>query len=201
MSQNQKALDKSPLRPVPTMGMLEYIIGGAAVLISAISLALAISANRTQERLLAASTWPFLQYYTGNRADDGSSSISFSLQNAGVGPARVRSVQVEYGGQIQPDARSLLDACCRAAGMPASTITSAPERVLTATELVTFFRFDEADADPDIWARLNSERHKVRVKACYCSVLGDCWMYDSTVRDAEALPGCPEISEESRWHG
>lgn len=183
------------------MGVLEYIIGGAAVLISAISLALAISANRTQERLLAASTWPFLQYYTANRADDGSSSISFSLQNAGVGPARVRNVQVEYGGHMQPNARSLLDACCASAGKPVRTITSIPERVLTATELVTFFRFDEADADPDSWARLNTERFKVRVKACYCSVLGDCWMYDSNGHDADTIPGCPAISEESRWHG
>ena len=38
----------------------DLMIGAAAVLISAVSLGLAISANRTQERLLAASTWPFL---------------------------------------------------------------------------------------------------------------------------------------------
>ena len=32
------------------MGWLEYVIGGAAVLISAISLQVAVNANRTQER-------------------------------------------------------------------------------------------------------------------------------------------------------
>ena len=101
--------------------------------------------------------------------------------------------------------RSRRYASARPGAIPAAALRHALNRGAQAghlsTELVTFFRFDEADADPDIWARLNSERFKVRVKACYCSVLGDCWMYDSTVRDAEALPGCPAISEESRWHG
>jgi hypothetical protein len=183
------------------MGALEYIIGGAAVLISAISLALAISANRTQERLLAASTWPFLQFSTGNRADDGSSAINLNLHNAGVGPARVRTVQIEYSGQYQSGARSLLDACCGASGKSVKTITSGPEKVLTAGEVITFLRFDEADSDPAIWRALNTERFKIRVTACYCSALGDCWLFDSTQADPKPTTTCPLVDPDFRWHG
>lgn len=185
----------------PAMGALEYIIGGAAVLISAISLSLAISSNRTQERLLAASTWPFVQFSTGNRADDGSSSITLSLNNAGVGPARVRTVQVEYAGQFQPGARALLDVCCTARGKQVSTITAGPEKVLTAGEVVTFLRFDERDADADVWRALDRERFKIRLLACYCSVLGDCWHFDSDQSESEPIAQCPAIPAKLRWHG
>ena len=183
------------------MGALEYIIGGAAVLISAISLALAISANRTQERLLAASTWPFLQFTTGNRGDDGKSAIHLNMQNAGVGPARIRVVQLEYSGKYQADARSLLNACCGANGKGVTTITSGAEKVIGAGEVITLLRFDEADSDPAIWQAFNKERFKIRVAACYCSVLGECWLMDSMQSEAQPLSACPLVDEASRWHG
>lgn len=184
-----------------TMGMLEYVIGGAAVLISAVSLSLAISANQTQERLLAASTWPLLQFATGNRADDGTAAISLSLQNAGVGPARVKTVQVEYDGIMRSDARTLLDACCGSKGKPVLTITGGPERVLTANESVTFLRIDEAGTDAEIWNRFNRERFNLRVLSCYCSVLGDCWQADSEQADPDPVKECPKVPQSERWHG
>jgi hypothetical protein len=183
------------------MGMLEYMIGGAAVLISAVSLSLAISANKTQERLLAASTWPLLQFATGNRAEDGTAAISLVLQNAGVGPARVKTVVVEYEGVIQSNARKLLDACCGSEGKPVVTLTGGPERVLTANESVTFLRIDEAGLDAEIWNKFNRERFKVRVLSCYCSVLGDCWQADSEQADPQPVKQCPQIPDADRWHG
>ena len=186
---------------VSTMGALEYIIGGAAVLISAVSLALAISANQTQERLLAASTWPFLQFDTGNRGDDGTSIISLNLQNAGVGPARVRTVQVQYKGEFQSDARVLLEACCEGKGKVLNAITADPARVITAAETVLFLGLEQSSADPLIWRALNKERFKVRILACYCSVLGDCWRYDSLLSEPAIQAQCPAVPEATRWHG
>lgn len=95
---------------------LEILIGAAAVLISLASLGLTISANRTQERLLAASTWPYLVFGTGNRMEDGTSAISMTLHNGGVGPARLAWLQVSYEGQPRFDAASLLSP----AAIPAS---------------------------------------------------------------------------------
>ncbi|MBP6216216.1 MAG: hypothetical protein KA391_02360, partial [Luteimonas sp.] len=40
----------------------ELVVGASAILISAVSLFVAISANRTQERMLAASVWPSLLF-------------------------------------------------------------------------------------------------------------------------------------------
>lgn len=183
------------------MGWLEYVIGGAAVLISAISLQLAISANQTQERLLAASTWPHVQYGTGNRLDDGTPAITFNLHNAGVGPARVMSVQLLYGGQPMPHAAALLLACCAKPGANAPTITSSPERVLVAGEEVTFLRLDQAMVDAPVWEALNRERFKVQLRACYCSVLDACWMLDSALGEPQPVAVCPMPPQDQRYKG
>jgi hypothetical protein len=175
------------------MGWLEYVIGGTAVLISAISLYVANSANRAQERMMAASTWPHVQYGTGNRLDDGSSSITFNLHNAGVGPARIKTVQVIADGAPMVDAASLLRTCCGTAHGHVQTITSHPERVLVAGEEMTFLRYDEKTADPAVWEKLNRARFDVRLLACYCSVLDDCWMLDSELDDPQPVAACPSV--------
>lgn len=183
------------------MGWLEYVIGGAAVAISAISLWVALSANQTQERLLAASTWPYVQYGTGNRLPEDVSSITFNLHNAGVGPARIKTVQVLYDGEPMPDAAALLKACCGAGGERVLTVTSHPERVLVAGEEMTFLRYDETTADPAVWTALNRERFGVQLRACYCSVLGDCWMLDSEATDPQPVAACPAVPAEQRYRG
>ncbi len=183
------------------MGWLEYVIGGAAVAISAISLWVALSANQTQERLLAASTWPHLQFGTGNRLDDGTMAISFILHNAGVGPARVRSVVLSYDGKPVRYGGELLQACCGLGDGPLTTITSDPVRVLVAGEEIVFLRLDASGANPAVFEALNRERWKVSVEACYCSVLGDCWMFDSEVAEPQPIASCPAVSDDRRYRG
>ncbi len=192
---------RGPARPSSTMGWLEYVIGGTAVLISAISLFVAVNANRTQERMMAASTWPYVQYGTGNRLPDDESSITFNLNNAGVGPARIKSVQLLYDERPMADAATLLKACCGATGDRVLTVTSHPERVLVAGEEMTFLRYDEKTADPAVWAALNRKRFAVRLLTCYCSVLDDCWMRDSHRDDPQAVAACPAVPAEQRFRG
>lgn len=197
----EPTVDSKPARRPSTMGWLEYVIGAAAVLISAISLQVALNANQTEERLLAASTWPHVQYGTGNRLPDDVSSITFNLHNAGVGPARIKSVQVLHDGKPMPDAATLLRACCGATGERVPTVTSHPERVLVPGEEMTFLRYDEKTADPAVWAALNRERFAVQLRACYCSVLDDCWMLDSTLDDPQPVASCPVLPPEQRYRG
>ena len=198
-SQQQTSHPKPPRHP--TIGWMEYVIGGTAVLISAISLQVAVSSNTTQERLLAASTWPYVQYGTGNRLDDGANSITLNLHNAGVGPARIRSVQVFYDGVARAGAGALLKACCEAQGEVRMVVTSDPQRVITAGEEITFMRYDQATANPALWDLLNQRRRDFRVVACYCSVLDDCWTYDSALVEPTPIKQCPAIPEAERWRG
>lgn len=188
------------------MGWLEYVIGGAAVLISAISLYVALSANKTQERLLAASTWPHVQYGSGNRLDDGKDAITLTLSNAGVGPARVRSVRLRHGGVVTRDADDLLRTCCAPPAGTLTTITQNPVRVLVPGESAVFLRYDRKGADDPVYAAFDRARWDVEVEVCYCSVLDDCWSLttrpaEPEPREATPVDRCPIVPVEERYKG
>jgi len=181
-----------------------YLASGIAVVVSLISLGVALSANRTQERLLAASVWPSLEFGTGNRDDDGRDVIRLEVGNNGVGPARLRGVQVLYKGQLAHNAYDVLKQCCGLGDNPANTVTSGTRgRVLKAGDTITLFMLYREVNDRDVWERFNHERFAVGVRACYCSVLDDCWMFDSTREDADPDPvaSCPRLAETDEWSG
>ena len=121
----------------------ELFIGACVVLISLVSLFVAVSANRTQERLLAASTWPNLQSSSSNADRDGTRAISFNLVNNGVGPARIRSFELRYRDRSMRDSSELLRACClRDASQPApkTTVSAVRRRVMAPGEEFAFLR-------------------------------------------------------------
>src|SRR5262245_64176986 len=115
-----------------------YLASAFAVVVSLISLWVAFSANNTQERLLAASVWPTLEYGTGNRDDQGRDLIIMEIDNNGVGPARLRGVQVLYKGEVVPNSVALLRLCCGLAeNAPVQTVTSGTRgRVLKAGDKI-----------------------------------------------------------------
>ena len=180
-----------------------YLGGAFAITVSLISLWVAFSANRTQERLLAASVWPALEYGTGNRSDTGADEITLVIGNKGTGPARLRGVRVLYDGKFIPNSVALLNVCCELHDGPVNTVTSGTRgRVLKAGDEVTFMMFPKGGLNSDeIWQRFNQERFKVEVEACYCSVLDDCWKFDSTRMDPERVASCPELSVDEEWSG
>ena len=52
--------------------------------------------------------------------------------------------------------------------------------VLPARGGVTFLAWREGGPQPAIWDRLDAARRRLTFKACYCSVLDDCWTSDLT---------------------
>jgi len=175
---------------------IELLIGFCVVMISVISLFVAASANRTQERLLAASAWPNLQFATGNADRDGNPAVTFDLVSRGVGPARVRWAEVTYDGHVVADSAELLGRCCarekRASARPVVTTTSGIQpRVVGPDEWITFFRMPRAGNAEPVWTALERSLPLVAMRACYCSVLDDCWMLDSRQPEPAPVARCP----------
>lgn len=182
---------------------IELLIGFCVVLISMISLFVAASANRTQERLLAASVWPNLQFATGNADRNGVPAITFDLVSRGVGPARVRWVEVDYDGHRVDDSAQLLDRCCarekQASGQRTVTTTSGIHpRVVGPDEWITFFHMPREGNAPAVWHALERGLPKIVMRACYCSVLDDCWMLDSRQPEPAPVARCP-VSDGAAW--
>jgi hypothetical protein len=80
----------SSIDPIPRKTGLHHIdlfVGGCALLVSVVSLFIAWQANRTQERMLAASVWPYISWGTDSIDRTGRTRFpSTSTTSASVRP-------------------------------------------------------------------------------------------------------------------
>jgi len=169
---------------------LDSVVAAAAILISVASLWVALREGRTQERLLSASVWPFVQFGTAD-IPSNVQKIDFTVRNAGVGPARLRWATLYYKGEPFATARAALAACCGARGRLPKITQYLQERVLTANETVDFLNLTKTPQDAAVWAKLDIERQRFYLRGCYCSVLNDCWLLDSRQDQPVPVRDCP----------
>lgn len=193
-------------RPVPRrnrdMRYINVLASLLAVFVSLVSLWLAWSSNRTQERMLAASSWPYLRFGHGNLDPvTNAPTISFGISNGGSGPAVLHWVKVSRAGVTYDDAYVLLRDCCGLGErqlLPTQT-TGATEVPLPPTAERELFRLVREDDHAAIFDALNEARWEFRFDACYCSIIGDCWMIEGSTSPSpiEACPAPPE----GAWQG
>jgi hypothetical protein len=120
-----------------------------------------------QRQQVRAQVWPWL--VAGN--DDIDHSIV--VYNKGVGPAIVKSAQVLVDDKPQPDWNHVLDALGIAKPHEFYQSTINPN-VLSAGEQVKMIRF----TDQSVWHAFRTVAvEHVAMDICFCSTLGDCWLY------------------------
>ena len=146
-----------------------------------------------QRQQVRAQVWPYV--LVGN--DDPKQAIE--VLNKGVGPALVRGLQVWIDGRPQ---RSW-DAALQTLGIPPhgyqnSTLNG---NVLSPGEQVTWIRI----ADPAMYLRFrDAYRTRIGVEACFCSTLGDCWIYShrkpGSRPEHHDVPQCPAPSPDAMFN-
>lgn len=180
---------------------IDLSIALSAIGLSLISLAVAIGNARTQEKMVAAATWPLLQFGTTNVSGD-ERIIRLTFSNTGVGPALLKTVDVSYAGAEVSDAARLLVQCCgwsrevnaavKAEGGRGSIVTSRPARVIIAPgESVDILELRRTEANATVWDRLDQERFELAFDACYCSVFDECWRSDLKSLEPRPVRACP----------
>lgn len=169
----------------------ELLVGFGVLLISLVSLFVAVSANRTQERLLAASIWPSLLFGTSSASVEGKPQVTFDLINRGTGPARIRWAELTIDGTAFHDTRELLRLCCNETAEVDIFSSGLHRRVLGSDEWITVVRLPREGNSEALWQALDDARHRIRLRACYCSVLDDCWLLDSELDDPQPVRTCP----------
>jgi hypothetical protein len=81
-------------------------------------------------------------------------------------------------------------------------VTSATRgRVLKAGDEIVFMMLSKEQDHDVLREQFNRERFEVQVRACYCSVLDDCWTFDSTRADPEPVASCPPLPAGDEWRG
>lgn len=165
-----------------------------AVVVSATSLWVATGTEQANRRMVAAASWPLLQADTS----DLNSTITFSVQNGGVGPAKLKTFELFWNGKAYPGAHALLAACCgyRSAKSPEDsglTTGGVSGIVIRAGESHSFLTLPQRADNAPVWQTLDRIRRKVTYRACYCSVFDECWI--GTLQDLEPkrVDKCPSV--------
>jgi hypothetical protein len=158
----------------------------AALFVSAISLWVGIRTEDANEKLVAASTWPFLQIGVDNATPEGVPYLKFNVINTGVGPAKIESFEVFWKGKPFRSGRDLLKACCglKPPGGLLRTNDDGRTRLLTGTvqgivlrsgDTEMFIGYPLKDDNVKEWNALNDARPQITYRVCFCSVLDACW--------------------------
>jgi hypothetical protein len=155
-----------------------------AVVIAAISLWIAIDTERTNRQLVAEAAWPFVQMYTSG-GSDSQRPLSLSITNAGVGPAKIETLELFWQGKPYRTSLELLKDCCKydmshsdqsqVQDRPLSTSAIAGT-VLRAGDNVSIVRYGLTPNNSATWETLRSQRLKISFRLCYCSVFNECWV-------------------------
>ncbi len=171
---------------------VNLMVAVCAVLISAASFYATYVQSTAAERQVKAETWPYLQLASGNYDIEARElKLYMNLQNAGVGPAHLKTFRLFYEDAEVRSINQVLPLCCLAenespldengrirakfnnivTGNPAPSIIPAGEENLVYSILKT-------DANQELWELLDVERFKLKAKGCYCSLLDECFETD-----------------------
>lgn len=167
-------------------------VAGAFIAIVALYAALTESAAVRQQT--AAAVWPFVQFLTEDSDTGESAEFTMSFTNTGVGPARMRTMQLVIDGEpirdwahaVKQLGGQLTDHVSR--NFISSRVLSPNQKVITfsTTDPVLARKFQATVANPENF-----------IAFCYCSIFDECWLSDSRqdLQNPEAVEECPDFGD------
>jgi len=162
-----------------------------AALIGLLALCVSAYTASIQRQQAKAQVWTHLMFANSDTEQ------ALLVLNKGVGPALVGSFRVYVDGKPQRN----WDGVMAALGMstPESLEQSTVSRsVIAANEKIDYLKLGEK-AD---WKAFHALKSRVKVRACYCSVLDECRVYDERAKrreDAETPVSACEVSENEEF--
>ena len=131
----------------------------AAIFISVVSLAVAILHGRTMERmaeenarLVAANSWPFVQYGAGWATTDGVTKLHMQVFNSGVGPAKIESAELMWKGVAYRGSREFLEACCGFDPTSGTPLIPMASRATSCARVVTVVSSNSANRQTPLYS-------------------------------------------------
>jgi hypothetical protein len=178
--------------------LFDLAVAGSAILISLISLGVAVHLGQVQSRLVAANSWPFLHFTSSSGIENGTQEVSVGINNDGAGAAILKSLVVRYQGKVIRGYVELLQACCGLRqGVTKADLgsigvgeESSLIGVLRARETVTMLKLQRTSSNVDLWQRFSAARGALTFQGCYCSIVGDCWTSDLHTLDPTPVKSC-----------
>lgn len=187
--------------------MLDLAVAGSALLVSLVSLGIAVHHGHTMQRLVEANSMPFVQFSTGNsdarEADRMKPVMTVSVENAGTGPARVERFTLLFDGKPQADWKSLMTTALHEAVVAGRlqagqaqigsyTLSDVAPNYLRPGAQVYALTWARSEANAPYWDEIDRMRlaGHIDLQACYCSMFDDCWDTSMKVFRPRPVPHC-----------
>ncbi len=174
---------------------LDLTVSVCALVTSAVSIFMAYQNSNAMEDLVHANSWPFVQLSSGNSTGDGPDdhTLTFNLNNAGTGPARIYGFEFTVDDRPMNNANGFVNmarACCAqqyqavvtGASNPFDAIGVIQTRRIRTTMLASgqetiAMRWPRTARNAALWEAVDRARQSGRISmhACYCSVFDECW--------------------------
>jgi len=182
------------------MRWFDLVLALSAIFISAVSLAVAIEHGRTERDLVASSSWPFLRAVLSNGGGEAADeqSVLIGVSNGGVGPAKLESFEVFYRGAAVESGLGLLRRCCGLGPTAEDVKRQLPHGIHFEITDHTVLRPGEAKATlgvrrgSEVGDRFAGVLTDLSFRACYCSILDECWISDLRDTRTQPVKSCPE---------
>jgi len=183
----------------------EMIAAIAAVVIGVCALVISLYEVRIMRNQERASTWPYVVFGVANAPVEP--EVSLILLNQGSGPAIKQGASVSYEGRYFKNWRDV----AAAAGLE--------ENVNYTTNGLLAYALLPAGGTQEVFSVPNDEQYrplhrlmlKLKIKLCYCSMLGECWVTQTpgaadvsgSVEVTDILPkeAACDVPEEQRFSG
>ncbi len=163
----------------------EMLIAVCAVISSIAAVYIAWDQARVMRSQEKAEVWPMIQLTHQTDVNNDSSSYTFHIQNAGVGPALIDTYAIRIPGQPQTkDLRQMVRYLMPdAIGEASWANANINGRVLRQGDELLAIR-GIWDSSPETTAAIQARiqeyvsgaRQPAEVFVCYCSILEDCWV-------------------------
>jgi hypothetical protein len=171
---------------------LDIVLGVSAMVISVASLFLAIHHGQTMEKMVEASTWPYVETSFSNATVEGQPRAVLEVINSGVGPARIETAEMFFQGKAMPTRQALVKAMTGSEQMNVINSTVS-DRVLRAGDKIpALLTQPDMAASPAFFQHFQENLSQVSSRLCYCSVLDQCWLRDSRQAKPEKVKACPK---------
>lgn len=144
-----------------------------ALFISMMALGVSVYEANLMRDQQSAMVWPYLKIGNSYNGE----GFGFIAINNGTGPAIIKSLEVRYKDKLMHDYNELLNTIKpdRTIGYESIRMDKLNNTVMKAGEERELFNMDWNEESRIMVDSMAG----VTVKVCYCSVLGDCWIYDS----------------------
>lgn len=171
---------------------LDLVLGLSAMVVSVVSLFVAIHHGQTMEKMVEADTWPYVDFGRSTATPDNKPAAVLILTNNGVGPARIETFEVRYKGKPVTDKLAFIKSASGDENLANYALTSTvTDRVISAGSKIDLLTITPPDAGSPAFTQYRQSLGEVSATVCYCSALDACFVRDSEKPKPDPVKTCP----------